>query len=223
MALSKQQSFKPFDLNLLSKYYLETTTTESGRIYHTPDGDFDSVTTILGRHFPFDKEAWEARVGHDEAQIITAKASRRGTELHNILEKFLLNEEYFKDVHSVARMRFEPVAKRLSTHIGKVYGAEVPMWSKRLKTAGKADGIVTWDDKLAILDLKTSRGHKKEEHITSYFVQATAYGILLEERYGMTPEKIIIMFSDDDFNVFSYEKNFEDFRARTEDIFCKSK
>lgn len=222
MALSKRQSFDPFDLNLLAKYNLDTTTTESGRIYHTPDGDFASVTTILGRRFPFDATAWKERIGYTQADIIKDKAARRGTELHNILEKFLLNEEYYKDSHSVARMRFDPVARRIRRHVGKVYGAEVPLWSRRLKTAGKADGVVTWDNKLAILDLKTSIRHKKEEHITSYFVQATAYGLLLEERYGMLPEKIIIMFSDDDFNVFFYEKNLEDFRATTEDIFCKS-
>ena len=74
---------------------LESETTSEGRYYLTPKGvRLPSVTTVLGRKL--DKTAlleWRAKVGEEEAKRITTKAASRGTAIHLIAEKYLLNQD----------------------------------------------------------------------------------------------------------------------------------
>jgi genome maintenance exonuclease 1 len=65
----------------------------SGRLYKTPSGEkYPSVTTILSSYGKKELFEWRERVGAEEANRIAAKASRRGTALHTVCEKYLLNE-----------------------------------------------------------------------------------------------------------------------------------
>ena len=59
-----------------------------------------SVTTILKATEPQEKQdslaAWRARVGEDTAAKITAESANRGTAMHKILEKYILEEGLFR-------------------------------------------------------------------------------------------------------------------------------
>ena len=76
---------------------LSADTTDSGRVYTTPDGKYPSITTVLSILSEDGIRAWRARVGEDEANKISRVAATRGTNVHAIIEKYLNNEEDYAD------------------------------------------------------------------------------------------------------------------------------
>lgn len=212
-----------FKLELTPRTELQSYNNHVGRMYITPAGEFPSVTTVLGQHYGNDHiEAWKERIGREQAEKESEIASRNGTELHNVFEKHLLNQSY-KDEHSIARMRFESVKRKLDSNIKTVYGVEFPLFSKNLKTAGRADGIVNWNGENAIIDLKTTKKYKREEWIESYFTQASAYGIMYNEGYPDFIKKIIIIFSTSDFECYYFEKNIQEYSNLVNTIFKENR
>ena len=70
-------------------FELEAKTTESGRLYYTPSGKaYPSVTTVLGSMNKDAIDAWRERVGEEEANKVSGRASRRGEALHLACEKY---------------------------------------------------------------------------------------------------------------------------------------
>jgi ATP-dependent exoDNAse (exonuclease V) beta subunit len=176
---------------------LNSVTTESGRRYTTPDGQsYPSITTVLSHNQ--DKtflNEWRNRIGHEEANKITQKSAGRGTKLHTICEKYLLNEMgplqmsmMMPDVKDF----FLQLKPHIDTNIGNVYGLEQPLYSHRLKIAGRCDCIAEWDGKLSIVDWKNSRKEKKEDWIQNYFIQCTGYAEMFEDVTGMPIEQIVV-------------------------------
>lgn len=80
---------------------LEAITTDSGRLYLTPDGnEYPSVTTVIGATSKKSILQWRKRVGEAEANRISSRAARRGTDLHLMNEDYLnnmFNEEKYKE------------------------------------------------------------------------------------------------------------------------------
>ena len=69
---------------------------------------------------------------------------------------------------------------------------EVQLYSDKLKLAGTTDLFAVWDNKLAIIDFKNSLKPKREDWITSYFLQATIYARMAEERCAAAGIKLVI-------------------------------
>ena len=67
-----------------------------------------------------------------------------------------------------------------------------------MKAAGTADCIADWNGIPSIIDFKTSRKEKKEEWIENYFLQATTYALMFEERIGICIPQIVILIAVDD-------------------------
>ena len=66
-------------------------TRPSGRTYLSPDGSrFPSITTVLSILSEEAIAAWRNRVGEEEANRVGQRASNRGTQVHAIVEKYLL-------------------------------------------------------------------------------------------------------------------------------------
>jgi len=64
------------------------------RYYTTPGGNkYPSVTTVLSEYSRQGIMEWRNKVGHAEAQAITQRASKRGTKMHKLCEKYLNNEK----------------------------------------------------------------------------------------------------------------------------------
>ena len=89
---------KYFNHKFVPTVELTTETIDGQRHYVLPDGvtKLKSVTTIIGERT--DKTAlleWKKRVGEEEAQKISVQAARRGTAIHSIAERYVLNEEKF--------------------------------------------------------------------------------------------------------------------------------
>ena len=96
----------------------------------------------------------------------------------------------------------------LDENIGKVYCLEQALYSDELEVAGRVDCIADWDNELAIIDFKTSRRLKDESKILNYFMQATAYALMFEERTGKTINRIVVAIAVDqeDPQIFIKEK-----------------
>jgi len=173
-------------------------TQPTGRTYVTPDGvRYPSITTVLGILSEAGIAAWRKRVGEEEANRVGGRASARGTLVHSIVEKYLLNEnttEYLPHI----RQSLENLRPILDSRIGTIYGLEVPLYSSYLGVAGRCDCVAEFDGVPSIVDFKTSRKPKKKEWISNYFAQMAGYAVMWEERTGMPVANTVIIMDVDD-------------------------
>ena len=170
--------------------------TSVGRLYRTPGGSFPSVTTVLSILNEEAIAAWRKRVGEEEANKISHKASSRGTSVHSIIEDYL-NDKDTSEYLPHIRQSLENVKPILDEKIGSIYGIEVPLYSEYLGLAGRCDAVAQFDGVPSILDWKTSRYPKKKEKISNYFCQMAAYAIMFEERSGMPITNLVVVMDVD--------------------------
>ena len=190
---------------------LQTDESTGVRYYLTPTGTkLPSVTTVLGH---FKKKAmieWRNRVGHEEANKISTRASIRGTKFHNMMESYLRNEDgYLDGVMPDMKQSFRDMQETLDL-IDNIHYIESPLFSERLGLAGRTDVIAEFGGVLSIIDFKTSTKQKKEEWIDNYFEQGTAYALMYEELVGNPIDQIVILIATDDSDrpqVFIRDKN----------------
>ena len=177
-------------------FELEAKTTESGRVYYTPSGKaYPSVTTVLGSMNKDAIDAWRKRVGEEEANKISGKASRRGEALHLACEKYLLNEMSDLKIRNMMpniKELFLQLRPELDENIGKIYAIEQPLYSDKLRIAGRVDTIAEWDHRLSIIDYKSSSKEKLEENILNYFFQCTAYAEMFEELTNKRIDTLVV-------------------------------
>ena len=179
---------------------LSASTKPEGRTYETPDGSYPSITTVIKILSEDSIAAWRKRVGEDVANKISYRASNRGTAVHNIIERYLKNEDLNLSTfppHIVQSLKnLKPILdKRLSV----IYALEAPLYSKHLGVAGRVDCVGVFDGVPSIIDFKTSAKKKKKEWIENYFIQESGYAIMWEERTGMpVPNLVTVMDVDND-------------------------
>lgn len=179
---------------------MNAVTTESGRKYRTPEGiDLPSITTVLSILSRDSIAKWRKQVGAEEANRISYRASTRGTSVHAIIEKYINNDENFKDGYTPDIISsFLDLKPILDGRIGKVFAQEAPLYSTHLGVAGRVDCVAEFDGKLSIIDFKTSRKPKQIEWIKNYFMQESAYAIMWEERTGQPIVQLVTIISVDD-------------------------
>jgi len=182
-------------------------TTPTGRKYVDPDGNsYPSITSVLSILSEDAIQAWRARVGEEEANKVSHKASTRGTAVHTIIEDYLSGKDtsgYLPHIkQSLANVR--PI---LDGRIGKIFGIETALYSKHLGVAGRCDCIAEFDGVPSIVDWKTSKRVKKKENIHNYFAQMTAYAIMFEERTGMAIPNIVVVMDVDDNEPLVFKEN----------------
>lgn len=171
------------------------------RYYFAPDGNrYPSVTSVIGaKKDKTNLEQWVNRVGEEEANKIKVQAGNRGTAIHTICEKYMLNEDQYPDGVMPANIQtFKSIKNVLDKNIGKVRALEAPLYSAKLHTAGRTDCIAEFNGVLSIVDFKTSRKEKKEEWIQDYFAQATCYSLMAEDLKKLTIPQIVIIIACDD-------------------------
>ena len=171
-----------------------------GRLYTTPEGkQYPSVTTVIGKASDNSwLDDWKARVGEEEVRKVSAQAARRGTAVHELAENYLNNDPRYTKGHMPANIAtFGQIRPLLEKHVGKIYGLEVPLYSDKLRVAGRVDCLAEYNGILSIIDFKTSKREKKREDISGYFIQASAYSYMTFERTGLLPKQIVIMMMVD--------------------------
>ena len=171
----------------------------NSRIYNTPDGDYPSVTTVLSILSEAAIQEWRKRVGEEEANRISGRASSRGTKVHSIIEDYLNGKDTTEYLPHI-RQSLSNLKPILDTRIGRIFGLEVPLYSRHLGLAGRCDAVAEFDGVVSIIDWKTSRYPKKKSQISNYFCQMAAYAIMFEERTGLPVTNLAVVMDCDGFD-----------------------
>ena len=174
---------------------LTTENIDGKRHYVTPNGSYISITTLLANLSKDSISRWRKRVGAEEANRISTKASRQGTAVHALCEQYIKNEEDFltNSMPHLVEM-FESIQPLLD-RIDNVHVTEGALYSDDLQLAGRTDLIAEFDGKLAIIDYKTSRRIKTWSMCHSYFMQGAFYAHAYEERTGIPINNIVIIMA----------------------------
>ena len=188
---------------------LERETIDGVRYYKVPKEEellkLVSITSVTSH---FNKEIfvkWRKKVGDEEADRVTRKATSRGTDMHTLVENHLYNAETLPQVQPLSEMLFN-VAKPALKRINNIYALEGSLYSQFLGIAGTVDCIAEFDGELSIIDFKTSKKPKPREWIDNYFVQCCAYACMLHELTGLSVKKFVIIMSCENGEIEVYEE-----------------
>ena len=174
---------------------LKTENIDGRRFYKTPNGNYQSITTLLSNLSKVGIQAWRKRVGEEEANRISHQASGRGTRVHNIAESYIKNQEdHLEGVLPDAFEMFQSITP-LIDRIDNVHCVEGALYSDELKLAGRTDLIAEFDGALSAIDYKTSKRIKIWDHCHSYFMQGAFYAHAYEERTGIPVNDIVIIMA----------------------------
>lgn len=198
------------------QFDLNAETTDSGRLYTTPEGNkYKSITTVLSNYNKKAIYEWRQAVGEEYANIVSRKAASRGTKVHKICEDYINNE-----ISEIKMQMLMPDMKELFFKIkpdidecvGKVYAQEQALYSDKYRIAGRVDLIAEWNGKLSVIDFKTSTKQKDEEDIQNYFMQCTAYALMFAERTGIWIDDIVVVIATEEGSAQIFEKQIHDYR-----------
>ena len=198
-------NFNHIDIELPT---LSRETIDGVRYYSVPDEEellkLVSITSVTS-HFNKDIFVkWRKRVGDEEADRITKRATKRGTDMHTLVEHYMKNEE-LPEVPPISDFLFK-ISKANLKRINNIYALEGSLYSKQLGIAGTVDCIAEYDGELAIIDFKTSAKPKPRGWIEHYFVQCMAYGCMLYELTGISVKKLVIIMACENGECVVYEE-----------------
>ncbi len=183
-------------------------TTDSGRMYVTPEGNkYPSVTTVIGAKSKKSILEWRKRVGEAEANRISSRAASRGTSLHSMNEDYLNNvfdEEKYKT--KVLPLFMFKHLKPFLDKINNIHVLEGALYSDKLKLAGRVDCIAEYENELAIIDFKSSTEPKKREWIENYIAQECAYAMMYYERTGIKVKKLVTLIACEDGEIQVFQE-----------------
>ena len=176
-----------------------------GARYYTVNGrpmvSITSVTSWYNKQIFID---WRKRIGEDEANRITKRATSRGTATHSLIENHLLNKEVEFDKPSPKMLFLQ--SKETLKNINNIYALEESLYSEELGVAGTVDCIAEYNGELSIIDFKTAEKPKPRDWIENYFVQAAAYACMFFERTGIPVKKLVIIMTCENGDVTVYEE-----------------
>ena len=180
--------------NHLGDLELEKKETRGIRLYNLPNGEWvpsiTSVTSFYNRQIFAD---WRKRVGIEEANRITKKATTRGTDFHEAVELYMLNKEIdWNNFRPATQFMFHHAAPYLDK-INNIHAIERTLYSEYLGLAGRVDCIAEYEGELAVIDFKTSEKIKPEKWLENYFVQETFYAAAYYELTGIPVKKLITL------------------------------
>ena len=208
-------TFKFVDVEL-EPLEVEPVNKDGVRFYKLPKTDkyYPSVTSITSfKNAAFFKD-WRKKIGEDEANRITARATQRGTAFHSIAEDYINGEldlEKYLENNPLSVRMFQS-AKDTLNRIDNIHCLESFLYSHYLGLAGRVDCIAEFDGELAVIDFKTSTKEKKEDYIEHYFVQETAYAAMFLERTGIEVKKIVTLIATEEGSIQVFQKhNLDDY------------
>ena len=180
--------------NHLGDLELSKKETNGIRLYNLPDGrwvpSITSVTSFYNRQIFID---WRKRVGIEEANRITKKATARGTDFHEAAQAYLENRDLvWEDYLPATKFMFHHATPYLDK-INNIHAIERTLYSEYLGLAGRVDCIAEYEGELAVIDFKTSEKIKPEKWLENYFVQEMFYAAAYYELTGIPVKKLITL------------------------------
>jgi hypothetical protein len=175
-----------FDTQLLPRNHGKPLRDNGQQYYMDDKGNrFPSVTTILNATKPqVDRDRlsnWKARIGTEEATRISTTASRRGTQTHKQIERYLLGEN---PICSEASRPYWESIKPVLEKIDTVRLVEGSVFHYDLSYSGKVDCVASYKGVPCICEWKTADKPKGAvERLYEYPLQLTAYLGAVNEYY----------------------------------------
>ena len=178
---------------------------EGKRHYVIKTEKLPSVTTILSATESAEKREalarWRESKGEEIATRIVDESAARGTAMHKILEKYILEQGYV-DLTTVGQQAHNMALRVIEQglcNVPEYYGTECTLYYPGLY-AGQTDLVGVHKGKDAIIDFKQTNKPKKREWIEDYCLQLAAYAMAHNFIYKTQIEKgVIMMCSKDNF------------------------
>ena len=200
---------------------IKATTTDGVRLYETPEGNkYPSITTVLSVRNKKGLFEWRKRVGEDVANYVARKAANRGTSVHHMCEDYL-NNDFDEEKHKkkfLPYVLFNQLRESVLQKIDNIYAQECGLYSDKYKVAGRVDCIAEYDGKLSIIDFKTSSKERSDDWNESYYIQASAYAEMFEERTGIEINQVAILVVTEDGVVQEFVKNKTEYLPLLSDV-----
>ena len=171
--------------------------------YWDEDGvQYTSVTTLLGKEFPFDQEAVAEKVanipssryhGMSKERILKmwSDSSDHGNVVHEMVEDYIKEDVVPSDQSLVPLL---DQFKRLNFR-GELL-SEVLVWDEDYLLAGTADILEVLPDKIYVHDIKTSR-KVDETKLGKFSLQLEIYRRMIEKRFQKKTLRGFVLHFDD--------------------------
>ena len=193
---------------------LSTKTVNRKRFYETPEGKlYPSITTVLQRRKMEGLMEWRKKVGDDVANYVARTAAARGTKVHQMCEDFL-NNNFDEEIHKknfLPYTLFGQIKPVLNEKVDNIMSQECGLYSDKYMVAGRVDCIGEYNGIPSIIDFKTSTRERNDDWNESYYIQASAYAEMFEERTGIEINQIVILVVTEDGIVQEFIKTKQDY------------
>lgn len=180
---------------------LQTTNELGYRWYHTENGPYPSITSILGGSQPPEAaaalEGWRQSLGVVKAAEASKKATDHGTNVHLLAERYLKKEDPYAPINGAPipdpdKAAFNALKLKLDK-IDEVWGQEVPLYSKFYEVAGRCDLVGKYKGVPVIVDFKTAGRVKSRKDIGDYELQLMFYADAHNEMFGTEIQNGVIL------------------------------
>jgi len=192
-------------------------------VYLTPENKrYKSITTMINETKSEESkktlQEWREKTGERTADYIFLNSGITGKATHKLNEDYVNMKSESSCSNLMASSHYENFKPYLDK-ITKVYGTELVVYSDVMKLGGTVDCVGVYDGKLSIIDYKTKRSKQKDEYITDYFIQTTAYAKMLKELTNGKKEikQLVILVSSEQNTI----QEFIDIPANYEDMVNK--
>ena len=193
---------------------LKTKNINRKRFYQTPNGKlYPSITTVLNKKKMQGINEWRKKVGEDVANYIARTAANRGTKVHHMCEDFL-NNNFDDDVYKknfLPYVLFGQMKPILMQKVNNILAQECGLYSDKYKVAGRVDCIAKYNGIPSIIDFKTSTRERNDDWNESYYIQASAYSEMFEERTSIAIPQIVILVVTEEGVVQEFIKDKGDY------------
>ena len=191
------------EIHELEDLDLSTISEKGQRFYTDSTGKikYPSVTTVVGLKNREQIKLWRERVGEETANKISTSAAKRGTSFHQNIEDYLRKEKEFIEFENVLQ---EGMFKAVHPILDEIIpiALEAPLYSNQLRMAGRVDCVGLFDNNLSIIDFKSSSKPKEEYMAKQWYIQMTAYALMVEELTGKPVEEITAIVGIEGLNTF---------------------
>lgn len=156
---------------------------------------YPSITSVLSSKSKDFLVNWKALLGEDKAAKELKRCSDRGTAVHDMCEKYLLNNPTPGAGHAIEHVKLFNQLKLKLKKIDNIVALEAPLYSHELMVAGRVDCIAEYEGILSIIDFKSSTNLKTEEMIFDYYLQETFYALAFTELTGIPVTQIVTIMT----------------------------
>jgi len=183
-------------INAITPTSLKTIEGSTGRFYFTPEGKkYPSITTVLGSQDKQWLTNWRTSLGPEKADKETKRAATRGTAVHLMIERWLNNDPNPTRGQELSHITEFNTLRLYLNQINNIICQEISVWSDLLRVAGRLDCVGEYQNTLSIIDFKTATNNKTLQAIEDYWLQTTAYALMIQERFNIQIDQAVIIIS----------------------------